>query len=88
MGTKSEPILDGIFTSFYRSYLGFWYKLFVCHTFRTDFVPYLFRGPIYVEIQFNYSIVTIMVGKLMWWDLTNNQMPPAKRTKDPLPLTT
>jgi hypothetical protein len=27
-GTKSEPILGGIYTSFYRSYLGFWYKIF------------------------------------------------------------
>jgi hypothetical protein len=26
----------------------------------------------YIGIQFNYSIVTIMVGKLMWRDLANN----------------
>ena len=24
VGTKSEPILGGIYTSFYESYLGFW----------------------------------------------------------------
>ena len=26
VGTKSEPILAGIYTSFYESYLGFWYR--------------------------------------------------------------
>ena len=25
VGTKSEPILGGIYTSFYESYLGFWH---------------------------------------------------------------
>ena len=50
------------------------------HNLSSDFVSYLFRGLKHVGIQYT-TTVTIVVGKLMWHDLTNNQMPPAKRTK-------
>jgi hypothetical protein len=60
-----SPIPDGIYTSFYTSYVGCWYKIVIKYhqVLGTTSVPYFYRDLVYVGIQYDHD-VTIVVGSV------------------------